>query len=440
MAGVVSLAAVRDAMSAHLTAVPAGRLLLGFSGGLDSTVLLHLLSSLPAARARDLRAIHVDHGLQPQASAWAQHCREVAAAHDVPCLVESVQVARDGGLGIEAAARAARYAAFARHLRPGDILVLAHHRDDQVETVLLRLLNASGNEGVAGMRAWRAFGAAWLWRPLLEQPRAALESHAEAHALDRIDDPSNDNPRFARNRLRHEVLPALRAAWPDADARIAAAAARLREEADTLDALAQQQRERLQAGSDPAALDLVGLRELPAALRRRVIGCWLDTCGLPRPPPGIWRKLDTDLLDARADATPRLAWRGAELRRYRDRIHALRESAAPATHWRMEWSGRDPLDLPPGFGRLALQPAHAFDLALVVMPRAGGERILQHGLQRPLRLRLQELGIPPWQRERLPLLFDHDGILLAAGDRILSDTLLAWQQAHDCELRWTPAD
>lgn len=431
--------AVREAICARLATFPHGRLFVGFSGGLDSSVLLHLLSTLPAARARDLCAFHVDHGLHPEASAWARHCRDVAAGYDVPCLVEAVTVERDGGLGIEAAARAARYAAFARHLQADDILMLAHHRDDQVETVLLRLLHAAGHEGVAGMRAWRTFGAAWLWRPLLEQSRATLEAYARQHAIAGIDDASNRDPAFARNRLRHGVLPALRGAWPDADARIAASAARLREDADALDRIAQQQHALLQ-GSDPATLALPALRNLPTALRRRVIGRWLDDLSLSRPPPGIWRRLESDLLDAREDATPRLAWRGAELRRYRDLLHALRERAAPQTGWRIDWDGCAPVDLPQGFGRLALEPARPFDHPLVVAPRRGGERILQHGLQRPLRLRLQELGVPPWQRERLPLLFDAQGTLHAAGDLILSDTFLAWQQTHATGLRWTPGD
>lgn len=431
--------AVREAIGARLVALPPGRLWIGFSGGLDSRVLLHLLANLPAARARDLCAIHVDHALHPQSSAWARHCRDASTGCEVACVVETVAVARDSGLGIEAAARAARHAAFAKHLRAGDILALAHHRDDQVETVLLRLLHAAGHEGVAGMRAWRAFGTAWLWRPLLEQSRAALEAYAQRHALTCVEDPSNRDPVFARNRLRHEVLPALRNAWPDADARIAASAARLREDADALDHIAQQQRAALQ-GSDPGTLAIPALRELPAALRRRVIGLWLDDLQLPRPPPGIWRRLESDLLDARPDATPRLAWRGAELRRYRDRLHALRERDAPGTAWRIAWDGRTPLDLPHGFGRLALEPARPFDQPLCVTPRHGGERILQHGLQRPLRLRLQELGVPPWQRERLPLLSDAQGTLQAAGDFALSDAFLAWQQARATRLSWTRGD
>nr|WP_246387766.1 tRNA lysidine(34) synthetase TilS [Chiayiivirga flava] len=419
--------------------MPGTELVVGFSGGLDSSVLLHALAALPAARARGLRAVHVDHGLHPASADWASHCTRVAARLDVPLRVERVQVAHDAGLGLEAAARAARHAAFRAAMTPDAVLVLAHHRDDQVETVLLRLLHAAGHEGVAGMRAWRRFDPGWLWRPLLELPRERLVADAHAHGIDSIDDPSNADARFARNRLRHNVLPTLRAAWPDADARIAASATRLREDADALDALAAAQCDLL-CGTAPDTLALGGLLELPSALRRRVLGLWLDRLRLPRPPPGVWRRVDEDLLAARADATPVLAWRGAQLRRYRGTLHALRERAAPAQDWCLPWNGAEPLQLPDGFGRLAFEPSHAFASPFHVCPRRGGERILRHGLQRPLRLCLQETGIPPWQRERLPLLFDAAGTLLAAGDCILSDVAHAWPRTHGITLRWTPDD
>lgn len=438
------MTALDSALSTALDTLPGGELLVGFSGGLDSSVLLHALAHCAAARARGLRAVHVHHGLHPEASAWAQRCEQVAAALQVPCDVRHVDVERDSGLGLEAAARAARHAAFAASMQPGTVLVLAHHRDDQVETVLLRLLHAAGQEGVAGMRAWRNFGPGFAWRPLLGTTRAALEIEANTRGIDAIEDPSNRDTALARNRMRHRVMPALREAWPDADTRIAAAAARLREDADALDILAAQHLDR-PGDNNPTRLDLPALAALPDALRRRVIGQWLDRLGLPRPPPGIWRRIDVDLLHARQDATPRLAWRGAELRRYRHHIHALRERPAPPTDWRIGWDGDTPLTLPGGFGHLAFDSVDGSAAAtpppdLHVTARQGGERILTRGIHRPLRLRLQELALPPWQRERLPLLFDRSGALLAAGDTLLSDTAAAWPDTHRVRLRWTPDD
>lgn len=423
-------------LGAQVDALPSGALLLGYSGGLDSSVLLHLLAALPQARARGLRALHVDHGLQPQSAAWAAHCLATAAALDVPCDVERVHVDTTAGLGLEAAARNARHAAFARRLAPDDIAVFAQHRDDQVETLLLRLLHGAGHEGLAAMRAWRRFGTGWLWRPLLDVPRASLAQFAQAHGIDAIHDPSNDDPRFARNRLRHRVLPALREAWPDADTRIAATGQRLRDEADALDTIATHHLAHLQDADN--TLSCSGLRALPDALRRHLLGRWLDSHGLPRPPPGLWTRVTVDLLDARPDATPLLAWRGAELRRYRDRLHAMPPHRTPPD-WRRAWDGNTPLTLPHDLGTLQLDPPYPFDTPVTVASRTGGERLTCRGIHRPLRLLLQEHAVPPWQRERLPLLSDPTGTLLAAGDVLQSDTFAQWLRHHATTLRWTPA-
>src|SRR5690606_8071854 len=162
-------------------------------GGLDSVVLLHLLRSRPDVRAAGLRAIHVRHGLQAAAGDWAAHCRALCEALEVPLQVVEVDVERDSGAGLEAAARAARRRAFAAALGDDEILALAHHRDDQAETFLLRALRASGPDGLAAMRPWQRFGAGWLWRPLLDAPRADLLAHAQLHGLRWVEDPSNDD-------------------------------------------------------------------------------------------------------------------------------------------------------------------------------------------------------------------------------------------------------
>ena len=186
------------------------RVLVGFSGGLDSTVLLRLLAGDADIRRHGLRAIHVHHGLHADADAWAAHCRRTCDALDVPLSIVHVDVDRASGLGLEGAARATRHRAFEEGLRDDEILALAHHRDDQAETFLLRALRGSGVDGLAAMRPWRAYANGWLWRPLLDVPRDALQAHATAHGLAWIEDASNGDPRFDRNFLRNEVMPLLR--------------------------------------------------------------------------------------------------------------------------------------------------------------------------------------------------------------------------------------
>jgi tRNA(Ile)-lysidine synthase len=422
------------ALEPALAAAPPGPLRLGFSGGLDSTVLLHLLASDSAARARGLGAIHVDHGLHPASAEWARHCERICARLALPLQVVRVVIEDANELGLEGAARRARQTVFAQHLPPGGLLALAHHRDDQAETLLLRLLHGAGHEGLAGMRALRTFARGWLWRPLLNQDRAGLRDWAQSHQLEWIEDPSNADPRHARNHLRGSVLPALAARWPDATRRIAASASRLRSESEVLDQAARQALA-LAQGIDPATLSVEALRRQLPALRRAVLGRWLDQLGLPRPPPGIWNRLEPDLLDARRDAAPLLGWRGAELRRHRTLLYAMRPLVRVDHAWQLPWDGSTPLALPAGFGALSLTPPQSLG-AWIVRPRHGGERLQQPGAHRELRTLLQDLGVPPWQRERLPLLCSLEGEVLAAADLALAPSLHAALHSAGARLHW----
>ncbi|MGJ4730503.1 tRNA lysidine(34) synthetase TilS, partial [Luteimonas sp. SDU101] len=255
-----------------------GPLLVGYSGGLDSTVLLHLLAADGALRRRGLRAVHVHHGLHPEADAWARHCADACRDLDVHLDVVRVRVARDSGDGLEAAARAARHAAFAGALADDAILALAHHRDDQAETFLLRALRASGTDGLAAMRAWRRFGPGWMWRPLLELPRAALLAHAQRHGLRWIEDPSNASDAHDRNFLRHRVMPLLQARWPQADAAFARAAELQREAAALLDEGDAQALAAVRT-VDPHCLHVAPLVALPAPRRARVVRRWVGGAG-----------------------------------------------------------------------------------------------------------------------------------------------------------------
>lgn len=428
-----------QSIAAALADAPEAPVCVAFSGGLDSSVLLHALAQQPSLRARGLRALHVDHGLHPQSRDWADRCMQVCAALAVPVSVRRVRVDAGSGSGLEAAARDARYAAFEADLRPGEWLALAHHRDDQVETVLLRLLRGSGSAALGGMARLRPLGPGRLWRPLLELPRSALEAYATEHRLEWVDDPANVDPRHDRTVLRRELLPMLRARWPGADAALARSARLLREDAARLDQLDRQQLAILQ-GLDPATLSLPGLAALAPPGRRAVLRLWLGELGLPTPPAAVIDRVDAELLAARGDATPCLAWPGAELRRYRDCLFAMAPQGELETGWNRRWDGHAPLQLPRGFGTLHLLGAPLrFDPPLTVAPRRGGERLVLPGRRHhtPLKDALQQLGIPPWQRARLPLVHASDGSLLAVGDLLHADAWTA--QAQGRVLRWSPA-
>jgi tRNA(Ile)-lysidine synthase len=412
----------------------AGRpLLMGFSGGLDSTVLLHLLASF---RKPGLRAIHVDHGVQPDSDRWRAHCAAVCDELGVSMTAVRVDVRRDAGIGAEAAARQARHAAFESELRDDEVLVLAHHRDDQAETFLLRALRASGVEGLGSMRPWRRFGRGWLWRPLLDTPRAQLRAYAEEHGLAWIEDPSNRDDALDRNFLRLQVLPLLRTRWPDFDAAFATSAG-LAAQAGSL--LGEDDARILDGirGDRADSMDITGLSSVAPARQARVLRRWIATLDLPPLPAKGVRRIREDLMCGERDSQPEFAWSGAWVRRWRDRLHAGRDQPALPADWRVRWDGHGVLPLPGG-GELRLVGAEEFEAPVVATARRGGERIALPGRAHSHSLKhvLQDFDVPPWMRERLPLLVDADGRLLAAGDVVASAVFRSWLDARGAHLEW----
>ena len=407
--------ALRQHLRAALATVPAAPLCVAYSGGPDSTALLHALAQLPEARARGLRALHVDHRLHPESAAWATHCRDFCVALAVPCEVLCVDVDAAAGDGREAAARHARYAALAEQLQPGEWLLLGHHRDDQAETVLLKLLRGAGPDGLGGMRALRPFGCGQLWRPLLPLSRQQLRDHVQAWRLPCIDDPSNADTRLARNQLRHEILPRLRQHWPQAVDSILHSAALSRAAAD---ALRTQWLAALDNLHDPASgsLDVAGWLALEPALREPLLDHWLHACGLSAPTTAQRRQIERQCA-ARAGQLPCIRWPGTELHVWKQRLWALPPARSAPADWTARWYG-EPLALPDG-GALSQDAAEArLDEPLDVRQRRGGERIKPAGEAhtRELRDLFQRGMMPPWQRAGCPLLYAGEE-LIAVADR-----------------------
>lgn len=416
--------------------------LVGLSGGLDSSVLLHLLAADPARRAAGLRAVHVHHGLQAHADAWVRHCARVCEQWGIELCSRRVAVPEDTGLGPEGAARQARHAAFARELRQGEVLALAHHRDDQAETFLLRALRGAGTDGLAAMRVWRPFADGWLWRPLLATPRQALADHARSAGLHWVEDPSNAGTDADRNFLRNQVLPLLRQRWPHAtdalarSAGLAADASRLLK-ADDDRALADV------TTSDPRALDVSRLLQLPVARRARVLRHWVERLMLPPLPGAALPQIEAELLAAASDRTPVHAWSGARMMRWRNLLHAQRAQPALQIDFSVDWNGIAPLTLPTG-DRLVLETAEpsgapGLPFPLRVHARRGGERIRLPGRSHSHALKhvLQDLGVAPWIRARLPLLSRAGGgPVMAAGDLVLSQEFAQALRESGVRLRW----
>ena len=418
----------------------AAPLLVGFSGGLDSTVLLHALSRNLQQVQQGLRAVHVHHGLHAEADRWAEYCIDLCKALGVALQVVPVEVQHDAGDGLEAAARKARYAAFEQQMQAGEILVTAHHRDDQAETFLLRALRGSGPDGLAAMRPWRPFATGRHWRPLLQIPRQWLLEYAQAHGLAWQEDPSNQDTHHDRNFLRQQVMPLLRERWPQADLALLRSALL---SADAVELLEQEDHAALQQvqSADAYCLSSSTLLALPAPRRARVLRRWIESLGLPPLPREGVAHIESDLLPARMDASAKFRWGEIEIQRWRDLLHVqhLREPLPP--DWQTEWDGRQPLLLPDG-SVLSLHGADAFPAPLLAHARRGGERLQLPGRQHSHALKhvLQDLGIAPWVRAQLPLLSDAEGRLQALADLACSASLDEWLRSHGARLHWQRLD
>jgi tRNA(Ile)-lysidine synthase len=393
----------------------------GVSGGLDSVVLLHVLHAVAQRQPLQLSAVHVDHGISGNSARWAQFCAARCAALGIALHSVRVDVPRDTGRGLEAAARAARYAVFAR--QDADAIALAHHLDDQAETVLLQLLRGAGAPGLAGMPEVRGLGDSplLLLRPLLEVPRKQIEDYARSRSLEWVEDESNRSLDFDRNYLRHEVLPRIGARFPAYRETWLRASRNLAGLDEIAQDLARMDAAQAQVGE---ALRVSALRALSPARRLNLLRWFLQAQSVPAQPRERLEEALAQILSAAGDRSPSIRMGPVALRRYRGRIEVAGAAPLPG-EWRIVWRGEDELALPPGYGRLRFRPArgeglHAARLRaaqVVIAPRRGGERIKPSANrpQRSLKNVLSEAGLPPWERERLPLLFCGDTLAWVPG-------------------------
>jgi tRNA(Ile)-lysidine synthase len=418
---------------------PASRIVVAFSGGLDSTVLLHALVQLGLG-AR-IEAHHVDHGLHADSPRWAAHCADVARLLGVPCSVHRVDAGPGPGESPEAAARGARYRALEAQLETGDTLVTAHHGDDQLETVLLRLLRGSGIRGLTAIRTDAACGRGRLVRPLLDFSRDEIERQARAMGLAWLEDPSNRDTAFDRNYLRTRVLPAIVERWP-ASRRLSARLARHMTEAESLlETLAAEDCADI---ADPGRLPLETLQRLDEARQTNLLRHVIRALELPVPDARQLAELRSALA-VRADAQVRVSWPGAEARVYRGHLYLMRPiepvTVPDARLWLSpgaDWSG------PAGCCRLVPSEACGIPDAwaragLELRFRAGGERFrpARGAYRKPLKQWFQEQGIVPWMRSRIPLLYSGDLLVAVADIGLSGDLPDGGGDGPFWKLRWT---
>ena len=396
------------ALQGHVaTFQTADRLCVGFSGGADSHALLHALVTLSRSeRLPAIEAIHINHGLQVDADHWAEHCAQVAAGLKVGFTLESVQV--DTQASPESQARVARYRAFEKHLGAGDMLLLAHHRDDQAETILFRLIRGAGPRGLAGMPETRALGAATLLRPLLAVTRQDIERYVVQHDLEVIDDTSNANIDIDRNFLRHQVLPLIESRWPGYRAGFTRSSAVLGQISNSPSLLHPSQ---VSAVGDPS----LDLQTLDAAVLHDQIYHWLHGLDLQLPPHTTIAEFARQCLEAGPDKLPELRHRHFVMQRWRQsiQIYPLKPSddfcaeAVVGHSVQGDWGSLDWVQAPFGLDAGAVVSLRT--------PKPGEELKLRGRPRRSLNQCLQENEVPPYWRGSIPVICQGDSVVAVAG-------------------------
>jgi tRNA(Ile)-lysidine synthase len=385
------------------------------SGGLDSIVLLNAMRELAPSRNIDLSAVHVDHGLSSHAQEWSAFCVEQCRKLDTELTVETVSVDLGAGLGTEAAARAARYAAFAKC--NADFLALAHHADDQVETFLIQLLRGAGASGLSAMPVERAMlnNGPRLLRPLLSVTRSDLAEFATQRTLRWVEDDSNADLAFDRNFLRHSLLPLLEQRFPAYRSTLSRATHNLADVGQLADILGRQDLLALRdSEANCGGLCIAELGRWPPTRSMNVFRCLFREQGLPLPHRATLSEALRQVLEARRDAQVRVDFGGVSMRCFRGYVHLVQNIELPPD-WHMNWSGQERVELPQGLGQLHLRQTRGAGLSAQALQgdevsvgfRRGGERmaLAANRPHRSLSKLYQDAGVAPWLRERTPVVF-----------------------------------
>jgi len=385
---------------------------IAYSGGVDSHVLLHLLAR--QAPSTTLHAIHIHHGLQTQANDWAQHCSQVCQQLQIDFHLIRVQIDIDSGQSIEALAREARYQAIQQLISDNDVVLTAQHADDQVETVLLQLSRGAGVAGLAAMPRLIQFGQAWLGRPFLTCSRQQILEYAQTHQLQWVEDRSNQNTRFERNFLRHEIIPKLSQRWAQLAPTLGRVAQHQAEANQLLQELAEQDLQTCLTSQQ--GLNIEALQVLSKARQRNIIRYWLKLKGFIMPSTLHLQQILTECINAKPDAQPLIKWANVEIRRYQNGLFSMSALPKTAQEKVFIWKPEQVLNLPLG----QLKAISVENKGLLIQDeiqvrfRQGGEQLYLRGHSRSVKKLLQQSQIPPWLRPFMPLIYIDEQLVAIA--------------------------
>jgi tRNA(Ile)-lysidine synthase len=417
----------------------ANKYLVGYSGGADSTALLHALSSIRALLDVPIEAVHVNHGLHKDADHWQTHCERFCSKYKIILHCLSVHVATNTGKGTEAEARKQRYRSISELLQPGESLLTAHHADDQAETILLNLMRGSGVDGLSAMPKFRNMGRGMLQRPLLEFRNQELITYLSCHGLDWIEDPSNQKPDHDRNFLRHEVIPLLETHWPNVSKRLILTNKAMRGARAVLEKTARDYLDNNLM--HPLIMQVSERACKEPALFNLVIRSWLNRSGAPPITANSLDSLVKQFLESHPGQHPVIGWDGWQLRLFKDQLWLLDDSAISPCPVITFPDDSDEVELNRDCGRFLLKGNRqtGYTGRIIVCNRQGneGSKIKYRGLHRTLKNLFQSGSIPAWLRDSIPLC-KIDDELVAVGDWCINEEFATWLTENGISLRWRP--
>lgn len=436
------------------------RLWIAYSGGVDSHVLLHAMHELVQRATQQqaqhnncqLLAVHINHGLSPNADDWQTHCEATCQQLNIPLTAKKVRIDPNAN-NIEAQARQARYAVFSKILIKGDYLLMGHHQNDQIETLLFRLMRSSGTRGLSAMPRQRRLANGQLLRPMLQLSRLEVVNYAAFHHLNWIEDESNQQTNFDRNFLRLEVIPLLQQRWPNL-ANSWQRTMQLCHDADQLqNILGEQDLEQVQA-KPSNRLNISPLLKFSRLRQRNILRVWFDHLAeqhqFPLPGLQLLEKMIDEVILAKADASPLLCWsnhgQSVQVRRYANVLYALQPISFTPPETPLTLSINNPLRLSEALGELSLKKVTEFGFSLKELDqlqirfRQGGESIKPAGRKnKSLKQVFQDYEVPPWIRDKMPLIYFKDE-LMAVGDLFISENKTRTTGENLYQIHWHRPD
>ena len=404
--------------------VAIGRFIVAYSGGLDSHVLLHAMVALCEKLNGELHAVHINHALNSDSKKWSEHCKLQCSGLGIPFVSVTIDAQHKSGESPESAARKSRYSAFESLLQEGDCLMTAHHQDDQAETLMLQLMRGGGVHGLSAMPEQRTLKKGVHIRPLLGFKRADLLQYAKDQNLSWIEDPSNVEIDFMRNYLRHEVMPQLRKQWPGSSQTISRSALLCSDASRLIDEVAADDLSAVKT-ADKNVISLEKFVVYSEHRQRNILRYWFVVLGLNQPNMKHIQQIMKNILTASEDRNPLVSWSGVEVRRYRGRMYAMKKLQPFDSKTEKQWDVDSHVDLEIAGGMLCAEKAEGqgLDYALcsegevTVKFRRGGERCRVAGQVHHTELKkiFQQRAVPPWWRNRIPLIYINNELAAIAG-------------------------